>query len=212
MSRAGKRSERAEKDFYPTPRWCVDRFMEACWLPEGHWCEPCVGDGAIVRAVNEHRDDVIWTTNDIRSTGAAQHQIDFWSPLFKNLVDEVTPSEGFDVIITNPPFKQAMEALLSFLERARTVALLLRVGFLTTSERHEALLDNWPNEVWILPDRPSFDGEGSDASTYAWMVWKEDEMKLHHEKLTRNGWNRFEMAKLGLLNTTPLWERKKGHD
>ncbi len=50
--------------------------------------------------------------------------------------------------------------------------MLLRVGFLGSSER----LAFWSSvdanpALRVLPERPSFDGVGTDSSTYAWFVW-----------------------------------------
>ena len=46
---------RRDRDYYPTPSWCVRALLETVDLPTGTWLEPTAGDGAIIRAVDEYR-------------------------------------------------------------------------------------------------------------------------------------------------------------
>ena len=54
-----------------------------------------------------------------------------------------------------------------------------------------------PPDVFVLPDRPSFTGEGSDSADYAWFVWP----------------STIRAARFQVLKATPLAERKQdcGH-
>jgi len=157
-------------DFFPTPSWCVHRLLEVVDLPGGFWLEPAVGDGAIVRAVNEVRDDVCWTKVDIRPECDADLISDYTWCNCPSL-DGLGPSKGqFDVIITNPPFSQAIDFVQASLVRSPIVAMLLRLNWLGSDKRSAFLRKTYP-DVYVLPQRPSFDGRGTDFTEYAWFVW-----------------------------------------
>ena len=85
---------RAAYDYYPTPAWCVRRLLEAVDLPGGRWLEPAVGDGAIVRSVDAARDDVRWTTIDVRPGLGADHCLDYTSPLLYREIRSLRIYEG----------------------------------------------------------------------------------------------------------------------
>jgi hypothetical protein len=194
MSRTTLARNEKRVDYYPTPAWCVHRLLEACQLPGGRWLEPAVGDGAIVRAVNAVRSDVTWTTVDVRVEVDPDHVGDFWAFGGAGLVPEFpAPYAPFSVAITNPPYSQALEFVVAARGRARVVAMLLRLGWLSSAERAPFLRD-WMPDVYVLPDRPSFDGQGSDSADYAWLVWQQK---------TRGSWGRAEV-----LATTPIGERR----
>lgn len=194
MSRTTLARHEKRVDFYPTPAWCVRRLLEAVELPGGIWLEPAVGERAIVDAVASVRSDVRWWTIDVRPEVHPDLVADFTAPLFDRDIDDITPGGiGFDVAITNPPFSQAAEFVRAARRRARVVVMLLRLGWLASRERHGLLFGDEP-DVYVLPDRPSFTGEGADSADYAWMVWR------------RSGLIR--PAELRILRTTPAAERR----
>lgn len=77
----------------------------------------------------------------------------------------------------NPPYTHALEFVKVGLSLTRSssvegvVAALLRINWMAGQGRrdfHQA----WPCDVWVLPKRPSFTGDGkTDATEYAWFVW-----------------------------------------
>jgi len=153
-------------DFFPTPPAVTRAFVDACPLPDGLWCEPCVGNGAIVRAVGDRNP---WVTYDIREVpdhpGVALHH-----PSTDFLAQDLEPGT-FDVIITNPPFYLAEEFVRKALTCATHVAMLLRLAFLET-RRREQLHAEHPSDVYVLSRRPSFMANGAtDSCAYAWFVW-----------------------------------------
>jgi hypothetical protein len=184
----------AAYDYYPTPAWCVRRLLEAVDLPGGWWMEPAVGDGAIVRAVNAARDDVRWTTMDIRPECDPDLVGDFVAPLFRACFET---SDIFDVCITNPPYNQAAEFVVKARRRARVVAMLLRLNWLASRERRDLLASAMP-DVYVLPDRPSFTGGGSDMTEYAWLIWRGDRAPG-------------QPGEVRILATTPVAERRIHH-
>lgn len=179
MSATNRSDVRRPDDFYETPAWCVRRLLEAADLPVGYWLEPAVGHGAIVRAVNAHLDalghKVDWTGADIRRE-VRDHVGDCvdGTQLFAGL-DFTKPSmlDGaeYDVVITNPPFVFAMEFIERSLLAADHVAMLLRLNFLGSAKRGAFFRSEMP-DVYVLPNRPGFTGDGrTDATEYCWAVW-----------------------------------------
>lgn len=66
----------------------------------------------------------------------------------------------------------------------RGVAFLLRLAFLATMRRRVSLWQaNPPAKVWVLPQRPSFTGKGTDQFDYGWFVWDNE-----HQGPTELGW------------------------
>ncbi len=194
---------------FSTPRWVVDRLLERLVLG-GSILEPFAGQGAIIRAVESRRPFgsscvAQWTAWEIDEewgrplftapTGVAMHVYPRLGDFF-DLGPELA-AEGkrwpFDIVLTNPPFKRAAEALPILQQLAPLVIMLLRVGWFGSAARRDALAGNMPERALMLPDRISFDGDGSPSDYHAWMVWT-----------TR----RCARTELELLNLTPLEERK----
>ncbi len=174
MSATNRSGVRVPLDVYPTPTWCVHRLLEEIELPGGHWCEPCAGDGAIIRAVNEVRKDVVWSAVEIRRECDA-NLVELGATV---IIDDALHCEWqlrpepISVVITNPPYALAEEFLDHALQAASKVALLLRLNFLG-SERRAPLFRRCPPDVSILPNRPSFIRGEHDNCEYAWFVWHE---------------------------------------
>lgn len=165
MSATGRSDVRVEADYYPTPAWCVHRLLEAVDLPAGVWLEPCVGDGAIVRAVGRTgRLGVQWRTYDIREDSVASTVMDFLS------LEPNPLRSSADVCLTNPPYSLAMEFVQHAMKHAHVTAMLLRLNFLGSEGRAQFFRAH-PPSVYVLPNRPSFVGGRTDACEYAWFVW-----------------------------------------
>lgn len=158
-------------DFFATPSWCVDRLLESADLPAGKWLEPAAGDGAIVHAVNARgASDIDWQLCELRPECRPQLEGlgrvtvgDFLSANYER--------DSFDVVITNPPFSLAEKFIRKALLCAPYVAMLLRLNFLGSAERHLLFWKHMP-DVYVLPNRPSFTGRGTDSTEYCWMVWQ----------------------------------------
>ena len=178
MSATGRGSERRAADYYPTPSWCVRRLLEACPLPGGRWIEPGAGTGSIIRAVNEFRRDVTWTAIELR-TECERHLVDAMGGLCFLGGDRIVVADFLTidldatthkVALGNPPFSLAQAFVDRALQAAEQVVFLLRLSFLESQER-AAWWQDHPADVFVLPNRPSFTGAGTDATAYGWFRW-----------------------------------------
>lgn len=174
MSATGRGAERREADFYPTPAWCVHRLLDHVELPGGNWLEPGAGDGAIIRAVNFNRDDVEWTALELRE--------ECRKPLLalgavvgcpKDFLRTESARRNYAVALGNPPYLLAAEFIWNALAQSDQAIFLLRLNFLEGRGRRGLFESIGAPDVFVLPERPSFDGEGTDACAYAWMRWRQ---------------------------------------
>lgn len=201
MSATGRGAERNEHDLYETPAWAVRRFLEAWKIPAGRkWLEPACGNGAIVHAVNTFmhmrptgESAVSWTLCDIDPRPFDQTVLNVrrMNYIVGYGCAEVRDPQ-FDCVISNPPYTDADRFVKQALTQADHVAMLLRLNWLSGDDRSCWMRANTP-DVYVLPNRPDFTGEGGDATDYAWLVWNRGSRRD---------------PRLQILNTTPLHERK----
>jgi hypothetical protein len=197
MSNAGARSKRSLNDNYPTPVWCARRLFEK-WRPKpGILLEPCAGEGNIIRAFNEFENRV-WVAIDIDDKSPhLDISSNLWS--FNRLTDcKSIVVQGISASITNPPYLEAEEIIRHhfFNYQKIQIAMLLRVGFLESEKRKSFWEEVGMADVYILPNRPSFDGLGTDSACYAWFVWDNEIIR--------------DTGKIQILNYTAKEERWKG--
>lgn len=87
---------------------------------------------------------------------------------------EWQPEQKYKTIITNPPYSLAMEFILKSFELVEPdgeVIMLLRLAFLESKKRYDFWQKHPVNKLYILSERPSFTGKGTDATAYGWFVW-----------------------------------------
>lgn len=168
MSSTNRGSERRLDDAYMTPPWCVHRLLDV-WEPgPGILIEPCAGTRNIVKAVGRSR---IWWTSDIRELPGVDCVGDFLSIAPGKLGVAQEPS----AVITNPPYSLAEEFLRHsrrLFPRAELV-FLLRMAFAASAKRLPLWQYLGTPDIYVLPNRPSFTGEGTDSADYAWFVFPE---------------------------------------
>jgi hypothetical protein len=175
VSATNRGGRRSPADFYATPEWCVRRLLETVTLPGGAWLEPAAGDGAIVRAVQ--RPNVNWDLWELRpSERAALQKSDPRARINVGDFLEAARAGGlrrkrYAVAITNPPFRLAQEFIDGCLACADNVVMLLRLNYLASKARWEFMSTHTP-DVYVLPNRPSFTGRGTDSIEYGWFVWQ----------------------------------------
>lgn len=168
-------------DFFPTPGWGTRALCE--WLLEREsiarqvaW-EPACGADHMVKPLFEYFDEVIGT--DVHDYGHESVH-DFLQPFLPRIV-EARPGPHW--IITNPPFRLAEQFVHRALSVAQVgVAILVRTVFLEGGERQRVLFGpNPPTEILIFCERVPMlkgrvDRKASSATSYAWFVWRLDEL------------------------------------
>lgn len=194
-SKNRKARDQNPSEYFPTPAWCVDRFLEKKLLPGGRWLEPCAGHGDIIAATNafgyQTEKPIHWTANELRTDTEDKlaeyaHEVRIGDYLAWE------PPHRYNVSISNPPFSIAMEVILKALEMSGWVVMLLRLNYLGTTDRNEFFQTRMP-DIYVIPERPSFDGKGTDSIEYAWFVWGPGAL----DRVRTEG-------KVSVLNTTPL--------
>jgi hypothetical protein len=140
--------------------------------------EPSAGDGRIIKTLMGEVAPILpnatWLGVDIHDAG------EYPAPILTYTRTDYLrwePPLTCDFIITNPPFSRAEQFIrrsMEFLEFGGVLALLLRLGFLSSSGRANGLWKDHPlAHLHILPHRPCFThGNSSDKSDYAWYIWK----------------------------------------
>lgn len=158
-------------EWFPTPAWCVWRILdtlaetEISRLELKTWLEPCCGDRSIIEAVKSWRSGRLgaahFLTCDLQFP--ADHEGDYLAWKLG-----LHPA----ACIMNPPFSKALQFAAKAHEECRTVFMLQRLNWLASGQRHQWLSAHTP-DVYVLPDRPSFTGDGkTDGQDYAWFVWR----------------------------------------
>lgn len=151
-----------DAEFYATPAWCVRRLLDAAWPGGRWWLDPCAGDGAIPEALADGA--VEWTLIDIRDTGIEGLEV-------CDYLRKAPPRSPWDACIMNPPFSKALAFAQKAAREADRVCMLQRLCWLASADRAEWLRRHTP-AVYVLPNRPSFTGDGkTDGQDYAWFLW-----------------------------------------
>jgi hypothetical protein len=88
----------------------------------------------------------------------------------------------YAVAITNPPFRLAQGFIDACLKHADTVVMLLRLNYLASKARWEFMSARTP-DVYVLPNRPSFTGGGTDSIEYGWFIWGQQQRSEGRIKL-----------------------------
>lgn len=166
--------------FYSTPAWAVHRILDAVFerfkgSPDhGNWLEPCAGGGAIIQACQSWGIKARWMAVEIDERhNTALSQVDATRVMGDFF--GCTPF-GQQVAIFNPPFPLAEKFVRACLPIATHVLCLQRLNW---AAKRKALFDEFPPDVYVLPDRPAFglnkyNKVGTDATEYCWYVWSGD--------------------------------------
>lgn len=182
MSSTNRGKDRAELDYYVTPVKEVKNFLNE-WLldmPDDsvsqrpdrtQWLDPCSGGDSVngmsyADTIKEAFQPEVLDTIDIRQDSRASLKQDFL----------LTPTKGYDVIITNPPFKLALPIIkkaIAEVNEGGYVVMLLRLNFLEGKERKSFFEENMPERIYVHHKRMSFtDDKKTDSVAYAHFVWK----------------------------------------
>lgn len=160
-----------EHEFYRTPAWVAHslfRRLQHLIPAPATVLEPCAGDGALLEPLRSAWPAATVDAYDIDPRHEAVRRRSAF-------VDD--SRQRYDLVVTNPPFSHATEILFYGLAKCRAgghVALLLRLGFLSSQERASLYRTHYPRFVLPLSARPTFRGAHSDPKTdYMWAVWRQ---------------------------------------
>lgn len=176
MKRDKDKAERRQNDHYVTPDWAIRRFLEfytPSSPPPGRILDPCAAQGELLATTKEFFPDALYAVCEINpafadalneATAGAVVTGDFLQSL------DVLKRCQFDFVITNPPYNLAEEFIKAALDVAPVVAMLLRINFVASQKRRNFFAEQKPG-IYVLPNRPSFTGDGGDMTEYAWFVF-----------------------------------------
>lgn len=175
---------RHEHDEYLTPDWSIRRFLEKYKILPGTVCfDPCASRGSMIQFVRQVRPDLArWLALEINP--ACAHDLAKVTGLPVEAVQgdflalakpEVPDPEIFT--LSNPPYSKAQQFIEQGLAYTKRVAYLLRLNFLADGRKGRAgFAEKHKPGVFVLPNRPSFDGWGTDGTEYAWFVFGDPEV------------------------------------
>lgn len=174
MSQRESGYERQARDLYETPQWVTEALLPhiSRYRSDAAW-EPAAGSGKMAAVLSRHFQTVMqW---DICTDGRTDC-------LEADFLDFEEEPDGFQAIITNPPYELATE----FCERALTltepdggmVAMLLRTDFDHAKSRTHLFRDNpaFAKKLVLMKRIAWFveaDGKpkASPSFNHAWYIW-----------------------------------------
>lgn len=175
ISATNRGSKRIDSDFYATPLSTIANFLHSYNIKNGNLLEPCAGNGNIIKALRQFYG----YSNHITACEIREEEI---QNLKHNGANEVyigdflnyQPTTKFKTIISNPPYSIAQEIIEKCFEIAdedTEIIMLLRTAFLESKKRYNFWQKHPLNGLYVLSQRPSFTGKGTDATSYAWFIW-----------------------------------------
>lgn len=164
--------EREKNDYYATDPKAVNLLLELETFSK-KILEPACGEGHISKVLKENNHIVLST--DLIDRGYNDN-------ISGNTIDFLkgTICEWNGDIITNPPYRHALEFVQKALEIipiGNKVAMFLKLQFLEGQKRKKLFLQNPPVRVWVSSSRLKCGkngnfGGGSSAIAYCWFIWE----------------------------------------
>jgi len=179
MSATNRGIKRNDSDFYITPDKTIKNFLNNYYELNFPLLDPCAGNGAFPKVIRESG----YTNHTITCVESRKEEynnlLQYTDKNEIHIADFLTwnHSHAFQTIISNPPFSLAEEFIKKCFEISRDnteIIMLLRLAFLESQKRYDFWQQYPVNELYVLSDRPSFTGHGTDATAYGFFVWKKD--------------------------------------
>lgn len=162
--------ERIAGDRYYTPDEvalaCLRTFAEAVPLDGRRVLEPSCGGGAFVRTLRQIAPcaQIIGVDADPEAAGLQACDVG-------HVADFLSVSPAADVVVGNPPYRQAEAHIEHAIGLAPDVGMLVRMMLLAGVKRRSFWRAYPPASVHVIVPRPSFTGSGTDACDYMWVRW-----------------------------------------
>lgn len=165
-----RRSNTEPRDFYQTPRVLTERFLNAYDIPRTcSILEPAAGENAIVNVLKERFDKVTYFDKFVGDNPRCFFDY----------------TEKHDVVMTNPPWRDALDFILHSMGIADKSIHLLPLDYLHSSSRYKAIYNNenldWGLEgTWVFNRQPMLSTEpqngdrltlGTGQVSVAWFVF-----------------------------------------
>lgn len=161
--------ERHQDDYYVTEPKALELLLQEEEFASVIW-ECACGEGHLSKVLEAHGYDVVSMDLIYRGCGHTE-SVDFLK----------AEGEFVGDIITNPPYKYALEfakKALDSVEPGRKVAMFLKLQFLEGKRRKQFFMDHPPRTVYVSSSRlicamnGEFEKYPSSAVAYAWFVWE----------------------------------------
>ena len=168
LSIVGYGNNRAENDYYPTPKETTEALLLRETFEGSIW-ECASGEGWMSKVIEEWGYNVYSSDIRIDDNVYGDKGIDF-----------LKANKFVDNIITNPPYKYAKDFLEHSLRCSRKkVALLLKLVFLESASRYPIFMLNNLEHIFVFSRRQKIYrlgevGKNSGLIAYAWFVWNKD--------------------------------------
>ncbi|MCD8206585.1 MAG: hypothetical protein LUD72_01465 [Bacteroidales bacterium] len=166
---------RAERDYYATDPKAAEWLLRIEDIPKDRPVWECAcGELHLSDVFSNHGYDVVSTDIVARVQGVAEY--DFLQP-----VNDGRFGRARCTIITNPPYRYAMEFVrraLEWVAEGERVCMFLRLQFLEGRERGEFYREFPPRRVWVSSSRikcaknADFEHMTGSAMCFAWFVWE----------------------------------------
>lgn len=168
-------TERQENDYYATEPKAVQKLLDREKFYKTIW-ECASGGGHISEVLKKNNYNVISTDKYNYGYADQIYTFDFLSDEFLSNCDC-----HFD-IITNPPYKFAMEFCETAIERigdGHKVAMFLKLTFLEGKARREFFRKYPPKKIYVFSSRVNCAKNGDftnsqSAVCYAWFIWEKN--------------------------------------
>ena len=161
---------RPKSDFYQTP-YSITRHLMTREKFDGTIFEPCCGEGAILKVLDEFNYN--YTSSDIS--------------LGSDFLENFSQHEN---IITNPPYRLAKEFILHAKKHtSKKIAMLLPLNYLHGIERYREIWSDKEfrlSKVYVFCRYPMLTNEiredgkyNTGMMVYAWYIWDKDYLRDH---------------------------------
>ena len=168
-------TDRHKEDFYATDSRAINdlvNFVDIEWIV---WENAC-GDWALSKELEK-----LPNVHKVISTDIIDRWYDKFTKIenFLEFPFEPELALNIDWIITNPPYKYWKEWIEKSLKYAPNVAMLMKLVFLESADRHKFFKTSWLKQVlvyskrlWVYKD--NIKTKNSWLVAYAWFIFERD--------------------------------------